>query len=58
MKMTFRIGINLSTGKRNVITWNDIHHKTSTEQGLYGYPDANYLQRVTAVMNALGIKLQ
>lgn len=57
MKLTFRIGRSLTTGQTNVVTWNDIHHKTTISGGPYGYPDATYLQRVTADMNALGIKL-
>jgi len=57
MKLTFRIGRSLTTGQTNVVTWNDIHHKTAISGGPYGYPDATYLQRVTADMNALGIKL-
>jgi len=57
MKLTFRIGTSLTTGQTNCVTWNDIHHKTTNRGGPYGYPDATYLQRVTADMNALGINL-
>ena len=32
-KLTFTIGRSSTTGQNNVITWNDIHHKTSTTGG-------------------------
>jgi len=57
MKLTFRVGRSLTTGNNNVITWNDIHHKTSVNGGAYGYPDPTYLQRVTLDMNSMGINL-
>ena len=59
MKLTFQIGTSISTGATNVITWNDIHHKTSLYGGSanYGYPDVTYLVRVTADMHALGVRL-
>ena len=59
MKLTFRVGTSLSTGAINVITWNDIHHKTRLQGGSanYGYPDATYLERVTEDMHALGVRL-
>ena len=59
MKLTFRVGTSLSTGAANVITWNDIHHKTRRVGGSanYGYPDETYLERVTADMHALGVRL-
>ena len=57
MKMTFTVGRSLTRGMSDVVTWNDIHHKTSLSGGAYGYPDPSYLQRVTEDMKALGIKL-
>ena len=57
MKLTFTVGTSLSSGRRNVITLNDIHHKTSSHGGPYGYPDATYLERVTADMHAFGVRL-
>jgi len=43
----FTIGNSLTTGQQDCLVWN-IHHKTSTHGGPtnYGYPDAEYLQRV------------
>ena len=57
MRMTFKVGTSLTTGQSNVVTWNDIHHKTSTSRGPYGYPDAGYLRRITLDMNVMGINL-
>ena len=57
MKLTFTVGTSLSTGQKDVVTWNDIHHKTSLNGGPYGYPDPTYLERVTADMHALGVRL-
>ena len=57
MKLTFTVGRSLSSGRNNVITWNDIHHKTSPRGGPYGYPDATYLERVTEDLHALGVTL-
>lgn len=52
------MGTSLTSGANNVITWNDIHHKTSLFAGPYGYPDAGYLRRVTADMNAMGVRVE
>jgi len=32
-KLIFTIGASRTTGKEDVITWNDIHHKTSVDGG-------------------------
>ena len=29
-KLVFTIGRSITTGRNNVVIWNDIHHKTST----------------------------
>lgn len=31
--LTFTIGFSRTTGRNNVVTWNDIHHKTRTTGG-------------------------
>ena len=36
-RLTFTIGTSVTTGMRNVVTWNDIHHKTSIHGGSTGY---------------------
>ncbi|XP_072553527.1 probable E3 ubiquitin-protein ligase DTX3 isoform X1 [Salminus brasiliensis] len=62
-RLIFTIGTSMTTGMHNVITWNDIHHKTSIWGGprwyavLYdfGYPDPTYLVRVTEELREKGI---
>ena len=55
--LTFTIGDSLTTGRRNVITWNGIHHKTSIQGGPanYGFPDPGYYRRVKDELRAKGI---
>ncbi|XP_028849626.1 putative E3 ubiquitin-protein ligase DTX3 isoform X2 [Denticeps clupeoides] len=56
-RLTFTIGTSMTTGMQNVITWNDIHHKTSIWGGprCFGYPDPTYLVRVTEELREKGI---
>uniref|UniRef100_A0A8D0GVP1 E3 ubiquitin-protein ligase n=1 Tax=Sphenodon punctatus TaxID=8508 RepID=A0A8D0GVP1_SPHPU len=56
-RLTFTIGTSMTTGRANVITWNDIHHKTNCTGGpqLFGYPDPTYLVRVQEELRAKGI---
>ncbi|XP_067657226.1 uncharacterized protein [Haliotis asinina] len=55
--VTFTIGESRTTGRTGVITWNDIHHKTSMKGGTsnYGYPDPDYLKRVKEELALKGI---
>ncbi|NWX37765.1 DTX3L ligase, partial [Notiomystis cincta] len=57
-KLIFTVGQSRTTGEQNVITWNDIHHKTAVEGGpaQFGYPDPSYLQRVRSELKAKGIE--
>ncbi|KAM9287398.1 E3 ubiquitin-protein ligase DTX3L isoform 2-T3 [Morus bassanus] len=57
-KLIFTVGLSRTTGADGVITWNDIHHKTSRTGGPtnYGYPDPGYLQRVRSELKARGIE--
>lgn len=55
-KLTFTIGESRTTGQKNTVTWNDIHHKTSTHSPPFGYPDPDYLGRVKAELRAKGIE--
>ncbi|XP_004467213.2 E3 ubiquitin-protein ligase DTX3L [Dasypus novemcinctus] len=57
-KLIFTVGESRMTGASGVITWNDIHHKTSTSGGpeMYGYPDPDYLKRVKDELKAKGIE--
>ena len=56
-KLTFTIGRSATTGMDDCVTWNDIHHKTSTTGGStrFGYPDPTYLKRVQEELAAKGI---
>ncbi|XP_028661464.1 E3 ubiquitin-protein ligase DTX3L [Erpetoichthys calabaricus] len=56
-RLIFTVGVSSTTGRRNVVTWNDIHHKTSRYGGAtgYGYPDPGYLMRVQEELKAKGI---
>ena len=56
-KLVFTVGRSVTTGMDNVIVWNGIHHKTSTNGGSshFGYPDATYLYRVREELAAKGI---
>ncbi|XP_051478979.1 E3 ubiquitin-protein ligase DTX3L [Apus apus] len=57
-KLIFTVGRSRTTGAEGVITWNDIHHKTSVQGGPtnFGYPDPDYLQRVRSELKARGIE--
>ncbi|XP_071792845.1 uncharacterized protein [Asterias amurensis] len=56
-RLVFTVGRSITSGSDDVVTWNDIHHKTSHTGGPsnYGYPDPGYLQRVKEDLAALGI---
>ncbi|XP_069139255.1 probable E3 ubiquitin-protein ligase DTX3 [Argopecten irradians] len=58
-RLIFTVGQSSTTGEVNVVTWNDICHKTCREGGpeRFGYPDDEYLDRVTDELNAKGIGL-
>ncbi|XP_048044929.1 E3 ubiquitin-protein ligase DTX3L-like isoform X2 [Megalobrama amblycephala] len=57
-KLIFTVGKSTTSGMDNVVTWNDIHHKTSRSGGpqSYGYPDPDYLKRVKDELKAKGIE--
>uniref|UniRef100_A0A8C3R8Q1 E3 ubiquitin-protein ligase n=1 Tax=Cyanoderma ruficeps TaxID=181631 RepID=A0A8C3R8Q1_9PASS len=57
-KLIFTVGQSRTTGQQNVITWNDIHHKTAETGGptQFGYPDPSYLQRVRSELKGKGIE--
>uniref|UniRef100_A0A8D1F996 E3 ubiquitin-protein ligase n=1 Tax=Sus scrofa TaxID=9823 RepID=A0A8D1F996_PIG len=57
-KLIFTVGESRQTGASDVITWNDIHHKTSWCGGphRHGYPDPDYLKRVKQELKSKGIE--
>lgn len=56
-RLIFTVGRSVTTGLNNVITWNDIHHKTNMEGGpqCFGYPDPEYLSRVQEELRLKGV---
>lgn len=55
-RLTFTIGTSVTTGKSDVVVWNEIHHKTSpTNESGHGYPDPKYLDNVIAELAAQGV---
>lgn len=59
-KVSFTVGDSVTTGRRNVVVWNSIHHKTNTHGGTmtYGYPDPTYFNRVKLEMADKGVMLE
>uniref|UniRef100_A0A8C1TZZ3 E3 ubiquitin-protein ligase n=1 Tax=Cyprinus carpio TaxID=7962 RepID=A0A8C1TZZ3_CYPCA len=57
-KLIFTVGKSTTSGMDNVVTWNDVHHKTNKNGGpeSYGYPDPDYLKRVKDELKAKGIE--
>ncbi|XP_068191020.1 probable E3 ubiquitin-protein ligase DTX3 [Antennarius striatus] len=56
-RLVFTVGRSVTTGLNNVITWNDIHHKTNMYGGpqCFGYPDPDYLLRVQEELRLKGV---
>ena len=46
-KLTFVVGTSVTTGQKDTVIWNGIHHKTNLYGGTdyYGYPDPTYFNR-------------
>ncbi|KAG8543791.1 hypothetical protein GDO81_023689 [Engystomops pustulosus] len=57
-KLIFTVGESRTTGAKDTVTWNDIHHKTNTTGGPagFGYPDPDYLKRVRDELKAKGVE--
>ena len=47
-RLMFTVGISYTTGSSDVVTWNEIHHKTELHGNYFGhgYPDPSYLANV------------
>ncbi|XP_063983649.1 protein deltex [Diachasmimorpha longicaudata] len=56
-RLTFTIGRSVTTGREDVVTWNEIHHKTELGPSTsgHGYPDVSYLERTLSELAAQGI---
>jgi hypothetical protein len=59
-KLTFVVGTSVTTGQKNTVVWNGIHHKTSLYGGTqsYGYPDSTYFNRVREELAAKGVSAE
>ena len=56
-KLTFTVGTSVTTGAKNTVVWNGIHHKTSVNGGPtnFGYPDISYFNRVKEELASKGV---
>lgn len=56
-KLTFLVGVSLTTGQKNVVCWAGIHHKTSPSGGIscHGWPDNTYFERLTSELKDKGL---
>ena len=56
-RLTFVVGTSITTGRKNTVVWNGIHHKTQLFGGPtnFGYPDKNYFNRVKEELAARGV---
>ena len=56
-RLTFVVGTSITTGRKNTVVWNGIHHKTQLFGGPtnFGYPDKNYFNRVKEELAAKGV---
>ena len=56
-KLTFTVGTSVTTGRKNTVVWNGIHHKTNLYGGAtnFGYPDKSYFNRVKEELAAKGV---
>lgn len=59
-RLTFTIGRSVTTGREDVVTWNEIHHKTELGHSTsgHGWPDISYLDRTLSELAAQGITEQ
>ncbi|XP_024401664.1 uncharacterized protein [Physcomitrium patens] len=57
-RLLFSVGTSITTGRRDVVTWSGVHHKTSTWGGPtnFGYPDSTYFARVKAELSEKGVR--
>ena len=55
-RLTFTVGTSVTTGQRNAVVWNEIHHKTEIQDHSgHGYPDPNYFSNVRMELAAQGV---
>ncbi|XP_008546966.1 protein deltex [Microplitis demolitor] len=56
-RLIFTVGRSVTTGREDVVTWNEIHHKTELGPSTsgHGYPDVSYLERTLYELAAQGV---
>ena len=56
-RLTFTVGTSVTTGRKNTVVWNGIHHKTNLVGGPsnFGYPDNTYFNRVKQELASKGV---
>nr|XP_045606694.1 probable E3 ubiquitin-protein ligase DTX2 isoform X1 [Procambarus clarkii] len=56
-RLIFTVGTSATSGLRDVIVWNDIHHKTEPSSNIsgHGYPDEFYLDTVLMELEIAGV---
>ena len=54
-RLIFTVGRSVTTGREDVVTWNEIHHKTEPGIGDHGFPDPSFLDRCLQELAAQGI---
>ena len=54
--LIFTVGTSRTMGIDNMVTWNDIHHKTTQYGSAHGYPDDGYMDRVIAELKDKGVE--
>lgn len=51
-RLVFTVGRSVTTGREDVVTWNDIHHKTEPNSRF----DPNFLDKCLAELAAQGVR--
>ena len=56
-RLIFTVGNSSTTGERDTVVWNEIHHKTEMMSNVsgHGYPDPNYLDNVLSELASQGV---
>jgi deltex len=53
--LTFTVGMSVSNGKDDSVTWSSILHKTSLSEGMYGFPDPYYIADCNTSLDELNV---
>jgi Deltex C-terminal domain len=55
--LTFTVGVSMSSGRDNCVTWASIYHKTALSGGVqnHGFPDRSYFDNCNNQLDALRV---